>query len=62
MSTSPGVSEFVSDAFDSAAINQEDLKKEMEQWVLNKDSAPTPEGQLHSFSKTKCSLSCHFYR
>lgn len=52
MSTSPGVSEFVSDAFDSAAINQEDLKKEMEQWVLNKDSAPTPEGQLHSFSKT----------
>lgn len=46
MSTSPGVSEFVSDAFDSAAINQEDLKKEMEQWVLNKDSTPTPEGQL----------------
>uniref|UniRef100_A0A3Q3KJF0 Synapse-associated protein 1 n=1 Tax=Monopterus albus TaxID=43700 RepID=A0A3Q3KJF0_MONAL len=36
MSTSPGVSEFVSDAFDSTAINHEDLRKEMEQLVLDK--------------------------
>ncbi|XP_056269090.1 synapse-associated protein 1 [Pseudoliparis swirei] len=40
MSTSPGVSEFVSDAFDSTGIDQEDLRKEMEQLVLDKkDSA-----------------------
>ena len=45
MSTSPGVSEFVSDAFDSTAINQEDLRKEMEQLVLDKkDSTPSPDG------------------
>ncbi|XP_076014672.1 synapse-associated protein 1-like [Genypterus blacodes] len=36
LSTSPGVSEFVSDAFDSCKINQEDLRKEMEQLVLDK--------------------------
>ncbi|XP_072237099.1 synapse-associated protein 1 [Leuresthes tenuis] len=36
ISTSPGVSEFVSDAFDSTAINHEDLRKEMEQLVLDK--------------------------
>ncbi|XP_072321680.1 synapse-associated protein 1 [Eucyclogobius newberryi] len=36
ISTSPGVSEFVSDAFDSAAINHEDLRKGMEQLVLDK--------------------------
>ncbi len=47
LSTSPGVSEFVSDAFDSTAINQEDLRKEMEQLVLDKkESAPSPEGEL----------------
>lgn len=45
MSTSPGVSEFVSDAFDSTAINQEDLRKEMEQLVLDKkESIPSPDG------------------
>ncbi|RVE74871.1 hypothetical protein OJAV_G00026560 [Oryzias javanicus] len=44
ISTSPGVSEFVSDAFDSAAINQEDLRKEMEQLVLDKkDGAASPD-------------------
>lgn len=44
MSTSPGVSEFVSDAFDSTAIDQEDLKKEMEQLVLDKKkSLPSPD-------------------
>ncbi|XP_059396516.1 synapse-associated protein 1 isoform X4 [Carassius carassius] len=36
ISTSPGVSEFVSDAFDACDINQEDLRKEMEQLVLDK--------------------------
>lgn len=45
MSTSPGVSEFVSDTFDSTAINQEDLMKEMEQLVLDKkESVPSPDG------------------
>lgn len=47
MSASPGVSEFASDAFDSTGIDQEDLRKEMEQLVLDKkDSVPSPEGQL----------------
>ncbi|XP_066431492.1 synapse-associated protein 1 [Eleutherodactylus coqui] len=36
ISTSPEVSEFVSEAFDSCNINQEDLRKEMEQFVLDK--------------------------
>ncbi|XP_074156003.1 synapse-associated protein 1 [Sminthopsis crassicaudata] len=36
ISTSPGVSEFVSDAFDTCNFNQEDLRKEMEQLVLDK--------------------------
>lgn len=45
MSASPGVSEFVSDAFDSTAIDQEDLRKEMEQLVLDKkESSTTPDG------------------
>jgi len=54
MSTSPGVSEFVSDAFDSTGIDQEDLRKEMEQLVLDKkDSA---DGQLHKSRTTACRL------
>ena len=40
MSMSPGVSEFVSDAFDSTGIDQEDLRKEMEQLVLDKKDSP----------------------
>ncbi|XP_036600943.1 synapse-associated protein 1 [Trichosurus vulpecula] len=36
ISTSPGVSEFVSDAFGACNFNQEDLRKEMEQLVLDK--------------------------
>lgn len=52
MSTSPGVSEFVSDAFDSTAINQEDLRKEMEQLVLDKkDSVPTPDDESADWEK-----------
>lgn len=46
ISTSPGVSEFVSDAFDGAAIDQEDLRKEMEQLVLDKGKTPLPDGLL----------------
>lgn len=53
MSTSPGVSEFVSDAFDATAIDQEDLKKEMEQLVLDKkESLSSPDGK-HGNSATK---------
>ncbi|XP_071992427.1 synapse-associated protein 1 isoform X2 [Engystomops pustulosus] len=40
ISTSPGMSEFVSEAFDSCNINQEDLRKEMEQFVLDKKDEP----------------------
>ncbi|XP_006973281.1 synapse-associated protein 1 isoform X1 [Peromyscus maniculatus bairdii] len=41
ISTSPGVSEFVSDAFDACNLNQEDLRKEMEQLVLDKKQVET---------------------
>nr|XP_046255003.1 synapse-associated protein 1-like [Scatophagus argus] len=52
MSTSPGVSEFVSDAFDSTAINQEDLRKEMEQLVLDKKgSVPSPDDESADWEK-----------
>ncbi|XP_041647828.1 synapse-associated protein 1-like isoform X2 [Cheilinus undulatus] len=40
ISTSPPVSEFVSDAFDSCNINEDDLRKEMEQLVLDKKEHP----------------------
>uniref|UniRef100_A0A673GBW3 Synapse-associated protein 1 n=1 Tax=Sinocyclocheilus rhinocerous TaxID=307959 RepID=A0A673GBW3_9TELE len=43
ISTSPGVSEFVSDAFDTCDINQEDLRKEMEQLVLDKKDEETAD-------------------
>ncbi|KAG7463479.1 hypothetical protein MATL_G00176930 [Megalops atlanticus] len=43
ISTSPGVSEFVSDAFDACNINQEDLRKEMEQLVLDKKDEPSAQ-------------------
>lgn len=45
ISTSPGVSEFVSDAFDSCNINQEDLRKEMEQLVLDKKEDVAPQDE-----------------
>ncbi|XP_008308578.1 synapse-associated protein 1 [Cynoglossus semilaevis] len=51
ISTSPGVSEFVSDAFDSAAIDQDDLRKEMEQLVLTKDSSPSPDDESADWEK-----------
>ncbi|XP_047444026.1 synapse-associated protein 1-like [Mugil cephalus] len=40
LSTSPPVPEFVSDAFDSCKINEDDLRKEMEQLVLDKREHP----------------------
>ncbi|XP_056305733.1 synapse-associated protein 1 [Danio aesculapii] len=43
ISTSPGVSEFVSDAFDTCDINQEDLRNEMKQLVLDKKDEETPD-------------------
>lgn len=43
ISTSPGVSEFVSDAFDACDINQDDLRKEMEQLVLDKKDEETAD-------------------
>ncbi|KAL2089504.1 hypothetical protein ACEWY4_014192 [Coilia grayii] len=45
ISTSPGVSEFVSDAFDACNINQEDLRKEMEQLVLDKKDGASPQDE-----------------
>ncbi|KAJ8407241.1 hypothetical protein AAFF_G00278150 [Aldrovandia affinis] len=52
ISTSPGVSEFVSDAFDSCNINQEDLRKEMEQLVLDKtDEASAQEEETADWEK-----------
>jgi len=53
MSTSPGVSEFVSDAFDSTSIDQDDLRKEMEQLVLDKkeSSPPTPDEEPADWEK-----------
>uniref|UniRef100_A0A8C6S6L8 Synapse-associated protein 1 n=1 Tax=Neogobius melanostomus TaxID=47308 RepID=A0A8C6S6L8_9GOBI len=52
ISTSPGVSEFVSDAFDSAAINSEDLRKGMEQLVLDKkDDTPSPDDDSADWEK-----------
>ncbi|XP_073321117.1 synapse-associated protein 1-like [Pagrus major] len=52
MSTSPGVSEFVSDAFDETAINQEDLRKEMEQLVLDKkDSLNSADDESADWEK-----------
>ncbi|XP_058042746.1 synapse-associated protein 1 [Ahaetulla prasina] len=41
ISTSPGVSEFVSDAFDACNLNQEDLRKEIEQLVLDDEKKET---------------------
>ncbi|KAG7228871.1 hypothetical protein INR49_008649 [Caranx melampygus] len=43
ISTSPLVSEFVSDAFDSCKINEDDLRKEMEQLVLDKQGEPNTQ-------------------
>ncbi|XP_073521515.1 synapse-associated protein 1 [Phyllobates terribilis] len=52
ISTSPGMSEFVSEAFDSCNIDQEDLRKEMEQFVLDKkDEVDTAEEESEDWIK-----------
>ncbi|XP_029001700.1 synapse-associated protein 1-like [Betta splendens] len=43
ISTSPPVSEFVSDTFDSCKINEDDLRREMEQLVLDKQEHPSTQ-------------------
>ncbi|XP_042339944.1 synapse-associated protein 1-like [Plectropomus leopardus] len=43
ISTSSPVPEFVSDAFDSCKINEDDLRKEMEQLVLDKRERPSTQ-------------------
>lgn len=51
VSTSPPVSEFVSDAFDSCKINENDLRKEMQQLVLDKKEHPnTQQGESFGFT------------
>ncbi len=48
ISSSPPVSEFVSDAFDSCKINEDDLRKEMEQLVLDKrEHTNAQQGKLN---------------
>lgn len=50
VSTSPPVSEFVSDAFESCKINEDDLRKEMQQLVLDKKEHPnTRQGESFGF-------------
>ncbi|EMP25685.1 Gamma-taxilin [Chelonia mydas] len=65
ISTSPGVSEFVSDAFDECNLNQEDLRKEMEQLVLDKKEKETSivEGDPADYREdlmTHVFLSCSY--
>lgn len=43
------VSEFVSDAFDTCNLDQEDLRKEMEQLVLDKKEETVLEGTKQAF-------------
>lgn len=51
VSTSPPVSEFVSDAFDSCKINEDDLRKEMQQLVLDKkEHSDTQQGESFGFT------------
>lgn len=46
---SPPVAEFVSDAFDSCKIDEDDLRKEMEQLVLDKREAPSTQQGADAF-------------
>lgn len=50
VSTSPPVSEFVSDAFDSCEINEDDLRKEMQLLVLDKEHPNTQQGESFGFT------------
>lgn len=56
ISTSPPVSEFVSDAFDSCNINEDDLRKEMEQLVLDKREQPDTELGEWVFFQLDCDV------
>lgn len=62
ISTSPGVSEFVSDAFDACNLNQEDLRKGMEQLVLDNKEEKTSiaEGKT-KINANKINISQMFY-
>ncbi|XP_034971987.2 synapse-associated protein 1 isoform X2 [Zootoca vivipara] len=51
ISTSPGVSEFVSDAFDACSLNREDLRKEIEQLVLDKSKETTTVEETADWEK-----------
>ncbi|XP_070606887.1 synapse-associated protein 1 isoform X2 [Erythrolamprus reginae] len=51
ISTSPGVSEFVSDAFDACNLNQEDLRKEIEQLVLDEKKETTTADETADWEK-----------
>uniref|UniRef100_H2ZW26 Synapse associated protein 1 n=1 Tax=Latimeria chalumnae TaxID=7897 RepID=H2ZW26_LATCH len=52
ISTSPGVSEFVSDSFDTCNLNQDDLRKEIEQLVLDKkEEVATEEEESADWEK-----------
>lgn len=51
VSTSPAVSEFISDAFDSCKINEDDLRKEVQQLVLDQKEHPnTQQGESFGFT------------
>ncbi|XP_051869885.1 synapse-associated protein 1-like [Pristis pectinata] len=43
ISTSPGATEFISDTYDGCDLNQEDLRKEIEQFVLDKKDGDSKE-------------------
>ncbi|CAL8359472.1 synapse-associated protein 1 [Gadus morhua] len=49
--SSPGVSEFVSDAYDGAALDQEDLRKEIKQLVLEPAKTPSPDEEPADWEK-----------
>ncbi|XP_064413334.1 synapse-associated protein 1 isoform X2 [Latimeria chalumnae] len=51
ISTSPGVSEFVSDSFDTCNLNQDDLRKEIEQLVLDKKEEVATEEESADWEK-----------
>ncbi|XP_029945399.1 synapse-associated protein 1-like isoform X2 [Salarias fasciatus] len=51
ISTSPGLSEFISDDFDSAAINSEDLRNEMKQLLEQEDEELSADDESADWEK-----------
>lgn len=51
ISCSPTVFEFASDAFDSTSINKVDIRKEMEQLVLDERGPPDPKDEIADWEK-----------